>query len=247
MIFKDLFPLILSGYGLVALLVSVLTYYFFDNLYPQHQVLLFTFAGMLFLPFTIILLVIGIMKYMEKNKYKIHFFGGAIVGMLVFAVLVIVFLVPIAKRSPEYLNEHVISGEYIMNDNNYIYITATGLSRGDTLQSITFDVFLELDAPDLSAVAGEFIQIRMNDKQSCIVHSFMEAQEQVELSCTYRDLHLSANPFFTQRDFERFEAIFLQYGNIGTDTSLNLTHGSNIIITKNEQAENVYDKYFPEE
>lgn len=247
MLFKDFFPLFVSGFGIVALLVSVLTYYIFDNLYPKHQVLLFTLVGMMFMPFTIILFVIGIMKYMEKSKFKVHFFGGSLLGMILFGVIIVYVLLPYSNNEVNYLNEHVISGEYVMNENNYIEVTTTGVYRGDSLQSVNFHLFMELDAPDLSRVGGEFVQVLLNDTQSCIVHSFMEAQEAVEVECTFRNQDTIANPAFTINDFTNFENISIRYGSIGLDTSLTIEHGSAIIITENVINENVYEKYNSEE
>lgn len=244
MILKDYLPLLITGYGLLALIVSVLTYFTFDRYYPQHQVLLFCFTGMVFMPFTIVLFVVGIMKYLEKSKFKVHFFGASLFGMIVFGVLIASVLTPIAKIEPIYLNEHIIESEFVINDDNYVELKVTGLIRGDVLEKIMFDAIISFDQPNLDLVGTEFVQISMNMKRTCVIYAFDEAQDQYNLTCEISDWNAQPNQLYTASDFLDFEDFYLEFGNVDYDRIMNITITGGMQITNQETIENVYDKYY---
>jgi hypothetical protein len=88
MLLKDYLPIMISGFGIIALLVSVLTNKKIDTVSIQKQIFVLTCLGMIFMPFTIILFVFGIMKYIENNSFKLQFFGGTIFGMIIFGTII---------------------------------------------------------------------------------------------------------------------------------------------------------------
>lgn len=89
---KAYVPILIQGFGFLAIIVSSLLYRFADKLSESQQVIAFSLLGVAFIPYTIILFVIGIMKFIEDNRYKLHFLVSAIVGMVLFGLAVSILL-----------------------------------------------------------------------------------------------------------------------------------------------------------
>ena len=246
MLLKDYFPLLLSGYGILALIVSVLTYFKFDSFYPKQQVILFCMAGMIFMPFTIILFVIGIMKYLEKSKFKAQLFGASLAGMIIFGIIVASVLTPLSNIQPVYLNEHVIEADYVINEDTHFELTVTGVYRGHTLEKIIFDAYISADAPNLEEVGTEFVQISMNRKRTCVMYAFDEAQDHHRLTCEVSNFNATNNQDFTLTDFVNFEDLFIEIGDIDYDRIMNINITGSMRIVSQEINVNVYEKYYPE-
>lgn len=86
-------PILIQGFGFLAILASSISYRIADRLSESHQVILLCTLGVAFIPYTIILYVVGIMKFIDDNRYKLHFFLSSIVGMLLFGLAIsIIFL-----------------------------------------------------------------------------------------------------------------------------------------------------------
>ena len=246
MLLKDYFPLLLSGYGILALIVSVLTYFKFDSFYPKQQVTLFCMAGMIFMPYSIILFIVGIMKYMEKEKFKTQFFGGAIGGMIAFGIIIAAVLTPLSNIKPIYLNEHVIEADYVINEDTHVELTVTGIYRGHTLEKIIFDAYISADEPNLELVGTEFVQISMNKKRTCVMYAFDEAQDQHHINCEVTNFNDVNNQDYTLTDFVNFEDLFIEFGDIDYDRIMNINITGAMRIVNQEINVNVYEKYYPE-
>ena len=95
---KDIFhdqayiPILIQGFGFLAIIVSSLLYQFADKLSESQQVIVFSLFGVALMPYTIILFVIGIMKFVEDNRYKLQFLISAIIGMILFGLAISILL-----------------------------------------------------------------------------------------------------------------------------------------------------------
>lgn len=83
---KAYLPILIQGFGFLAIIVSSILYRSSNKLSEGHQVIAFSLLGAAFIPFTIILFIIGIMKFVEDNRYKMHFVISGIVGLLLFGL-----------------------------------------------------------------------------------------------------------------------------------------------------------------
>jgi len=83
---KIYIPILIQAFGFLAVTASSLSKKIADKLSESQQVIAFTLLGTAFLPFTIILFVMGIMKLIENNQYKLHFVLSAISGLLLFGI-----------------------------------------------------------------------------------------------------------------------------------------------------------------
>jgi hypothetical protein len=243
LLLKDYLPFIFTSYGLLALIVSILTYFYFDSFMPKSQVRLFNFFGVMFLPFTIILFVIGIMKYMEKETFKASFFASIVLGLIALGIVMYGLIKPLSTIEPVYINEYVVSGEYIIDDENSVLITATGVARGNNLLQITFEATINRDAPNLDLVGTEFIQISMNTKQTCIIYAYTEAQEDYTMTCSITTFNPDLNRDYTLNDFINFEDFYIEMGNVDYDHILNTDYSGAMTIKDQYTNENVYTKY----
>jgi hypothetical protein len=195
------------------------------------------------MPYTFVLFVIGIMKYMEKETFKKQFYGGAILGMVALGFFASIIITPLGKIEPIYLNEYVVEGEYIINDDNYVTLTATGLVRGNDLIKIIFDATFTFDQPNLDVVGTEYVQISMNTKRTCIIYAFDEAQDNYQMSCEVSTFNPALNYDYTINDFINFEDFYLESGNVDLDHTINLIYQGGMQITDQYMNENVYEKY----
>jgi len=89
---KAYIPILIQGFGFLAIIVSSLLYQFADKLSESQQVIVFSLFGVALMPYTIILFVIGIMKFVEDNRYKLQFLISAIIGMILFGLAISILL-----------------------------------------------------------------------------------------------------------------------------------------------------------
>lgn len=243
LILKDYIPIFFAIQGLLAVLTSYILKLKFDSLYPHQQVQAFFFFGILFFPFNGYLIYLGFEKYKEKGKF--------IKSMIFSIALGLLLLIPITTQSyayakdinPVYLNEYVIEGIYQIDGENYVTMKVTGITRGSELQSITYEALMTFDAPNLTVVGTEFIQISMNVKQTCIVYAFTEAQNDYEMTCTIDEFTEEGNRAYTLDDFTQFEDLYVEIGQIDLNFIMSATHKGPMTITNRTFEENVYNKY----
>lgn len=243
LIMKDYFPIFFAIHGLLALLSSVIIKHKFDSLYPHHQLALFLLLGFLFFPFNAYLIYLGIEKYKEQHKYKKTLVLSILIGLTLIISLYTLSISQTKDIKPIYLNEYIIEGIYRLDDENFVTLTVTGLARGKELKNITYDAQFTFDAPDLSLVGTEFVQISMNVKQTCIVYAFTEAQENEEMTCTIDQFTEASNRLYTIDDFTQFEDLYVEIGQIDVDFVMSRTHAGAMTITNRTFKENVYDQY----
>jgi hypothetical protein len=243
LLLKDYIPIFLSIHGLLAVLCAILIKEKFDSLYPHQQVQAFFFLGVLFLPFNAYLIYIGIQKYQEKSKYHKSLIFSILIALTLIISLYTLSITQTKDIKAIYLNEYVIEGIYQIDEENYITLTVTGVARGRELQSITYDASFTMDAPDLTIIGTEFIQLSMNVKQTCIVYAFTEAQDNHEMSCVIDQFTEQNNRAYTLDDFTMFEDLYVEIGQIDLDMVISITNSGAMTILSKTMEENVYDKY----
>lgn len=247
------FPIFFTGYGVLALLASIYAYYKFDNYYPQQQIVLFMLIGTIFSPFTIVLLVIGIMKYLEKSKFKPHFFGSFVLGFLVLGVVMSLVVTNLSAAQPEYLNEYVYTGIYTRDDNSSdtVEVTATALTRGDKVIKIIFEAEFNLDDPVTTVpneqgnlVVSEGLRLSMNERPTCIIYAYDEAQVSETMTCELTTFPEEGSYSYTTSDFINFSEFNIEFGEIYDDLSINdVVEYGQLTITNETVRFNVYEEY----
>ena len=241
--FKDYIPIFLSIHGLLAVLFSIFIKQKFDGLYPHQQLQAFLFLGIVFFPFNVYLIYLGIEKYKEKNKYRKSLIFSILIALALITSLYTVSISQTKDIEPIYLNEYIIKGTYQIDGQNFVNLTVTGLARGDELKSITYDAVITTDAPDLEELGTEFLQISMNVKQTCIIYAFDERQDNYEMSCTIDEFNESSNRAYTINDFVNFEDLYIEMGQINLDMVFSFTNRGAMTITSKTFNENVYYQY----
>lgn len=243
LLFKDYLPIFLASHGLLALLASILIKQRFDNLYPHQQVQAFFILGLLFFPFNVYLVYLGVQKYQEKKTYHKSLVFAILIGLGLITSLYTLSITQTKDLKPIYLNEHIIEGIYRLDQENFVTLKVTGLARGKELKSITYEASFTFDAPNLEEVGTEFIQISMNVKQTCIIYAFTEEQNAEEMTCTIDQFTEAGNRLYTIDDFTQFEDLYVEMGQINLEFVISLTEKGPMTITNREFIQNVYDKY----
>lgn len=240
---NDYLIFILFGWGILGLIASILIRTYFDNFYPKDQVALFSGLGILFMPYTVILFVLGIMKYLEKNKFKKNFFGSIFIAIIALGLIFNITIGQLNKIDGLYLNQYIYEFYYDYDDNNYATFTLTATSRGNELQTVTVDAYLTFEAPEVQneEVTSFMYNIKTNYKWLCpegiALQMEGETLDNYHATCTITD---AAAKGLYKSDIDQKSDIDLHI--MFTDIYMALGDESvNVIFTRSEYITNVYE------
>lgn len=243
----DYIVLILFAMGVIALLLSIFLYKKFDNYYPQTQIILFMGIGVFFLPYTIILAVIGIMKYIEKNKFKKAFFVTSILSLLLLAIVSSVTVTKLKAIEPEYTSSYYFEAEYVIDDGNSVSVVVWAYAKNNEITLVTMDAIINDDLVDRDLVRGEFYRMSIVGTPSsggaptCLNFPYDEELDNHEESCEvtkfvgiYENLDLN--------HFAQFTEFYLEYGYMSIDGALIIDNGVTMQVTAQTYKENMYQE-----
>lgn len=241
-------------WGILSLIASVFLYFKFDSFNPYVQIRLFMAIGLLFLPYTIILVVIGIMKYMEKNKFKGSFFGTSILTLLIFGIFASMTVTELKKIEPIYTSEYTFEAEYLLTTEDFVRVEVIAVTRGDKILSMTINGIINSDMindPVSSAIpgttkAGEYYRMSVNDsssiygKPTCFNIPNDVVLENYEFSCEVTDF---VDPYqnISGRTFQDFGEFYFEYGYMDSNGIWTPEVGTSMRILNQSVIENIYD------
>jgi len=237
----DYITFIFFGMGIVALLLSLFLYLKFDNYYPQTQIKLFMAIGIFFLPYTIILVVIGIMKYIEKSKFKTSFFATSIITLLVLGLISSFTVSKLNEIEPLYISEYRYTAEYSINTTDHFEVEVVAQIRGSELLSVKIDALLNTNDLDPMEAAGEFYRMSISGSASCFNIPTTEAFINYELSCE----EIKTNDTFvslTADSFVNFTEFYFEYGHMDLDGILHRDGAYPMEVTSAVIIRNIYDE-----
>lgn len=250
----DWIVIIIFGIGVLALLVSLFLYLKFDNYYPQTQIKMFVGFGVLFLPFTIILLVIGIMKYMEKQTFKFSFFGVGVLSLLLVGVLSSVTVNQLQEIQPIYTSKYVFEAEYILGADDYVEVEVTAIIKGNELISVTVDAIINSDlilSPLVNPIPGtykqgEYYRMSVNDKDSfsakptCFNIPSQVPLDMEEFSCEITEFE-GMYEEMEAWTFKNFKEFYFEYGYMDSNGVWTRDIASEMTLTNQYVIENIYE------
>ena len=246
LIAKDIIVFGIFGLGLIALGLSIYLYYKFDSFYPQNQVKLFMGIGLFFLPFTIILVVIGIMKYMEKSKFKKSFFVTSIISLLAFGIFASVSVTQLQEIEPIYTSKYTFEAEYILGADDYVNVTVVAIIRGSELQSVTVDAVIQSDLITDPTRVGEYYRMSIGDSASlnavpsCFNIPNTLVLEEYEYSCEITEF-IDSYSAMTASTFINFDEFYFEYGYMDVGGIWTREIAEEMNITKRVVDLNIYD------
>ena len=244
----DYIVFILFGFGLLALIVSFLIYLYFDNFDPEAQVKLFTFMGVLFLPYTIILFVIGIMKYLEKSTFKFAFFGSIVLALLISGIGFSSSITRLNEIEPLYMNtySYVLYYEFtdLDGDLNTFDVTLTATSRGAKLEKLEMEYTVLIDAPDETDRVGEFYRLSAAGASTCMNFPSINEHINITYDCEVTEFTglyegLTKDNFVNNLDF------YFEYGYFSNDGAWITEEGIGMTILEATYDSNIYDDIDP--
>lgn len=241
LIFKDYLVFLLFGMGVLAMGSSVLFYFKAHQLHTRNQIRLLVAVGIMLFPFTLLMVLTGLMIGIDNPKYQANNSMVGIFTMFIFLIVYSLVLVDFTEPQAIYTESKVYSFEYI-NDEDHIEWDVEVVFKQGELLKIEIDSIANLRHPE---VIDPFLKelalfLQADSRTLCysLIHNTQLTDEESNCEINFPDPDYSNIVFENIDQFSDF-TLFVFYRDMedGVDTDI-----LNIRSRNEVYHENYYDK-----